>query len=215
MMNKSLKTILALSAWALWPGSSVASERLEPCRDVFAEPTAPAQEAIRRVLLPERTLWAKNPAARVVVLPSFEPEWVVSVYLTADASTVELRSVDTSIGTSPERENTVTSAHVTEATAPIDPALGEAIRDTWKRELLNLDPPQSHWTSDGTSFHVSAWVQGYGLLCGESSSATKEAHITARIADILRVFVNEASSRRKLEAELWRLIQESKELGCR
>lgn len=216
---KRTRTTVALAlVGVLYPYSSMASGTLEPCRNVFAEPAAPEQETIRELLLPGRTLWATNPAARVVALPSFEPEWVVSLYITPDSSTVVLRSAETLIAAQPAAsgaEGSIASVEIEEVAAPIDPELAILLRDTWKRELLSLAPPQSEWTSDGITYHVSAWVQGYGLLCGETLSAAEGAHVTARAAEILRSFVTDEANRPEMEAELWKLLSKAKEADCR
>lgn len=207
-------TVLALIlvSCVAWP--TRAEDSLRPCTDVFSEPNASYQGEVQRALLPEPTLWTTRPIARAVVLPSFEAEWVVSLYLEQGAGRVDLRWAEDRIGSEPADgrsgspdEDAVDEVPIRAATATIDSELAKAIEELWRTELMNVGPPQERWTSDGASYHVSAWVRGYGHLCGRAiSSASAENPRLLAIADLLRTVVEENHRRPEVERELWKLL---------
>lgn len=197
-----------------FPELLAASDDLQPCRDPFTTPTAAYQEEVRRTLFPERALFSSAPVARVIVLPSFEPEWSVSVLVDSKSATIELRTVGTKISvaqvTSKRKGRSIRSTMRIDQTA-LSKDLADRIGALWRSKLLNLGPPVARWSSDGTTLHVSSWLQGHGLLCGETVSVPGELPDTITlVTELMRALASDESSRIKLEERLREVLEEAK-----
>lgn len=150
---------------------------LEPCQDVFSGSTRCLEEAIRDRLLP-LDADAPTPLARIVVLPSFQEEWVVTLYPGRPSARVDLRIASAPIAGRQElcsgSGDAATGRQAVVRSAPVPIDLAEAIAGVWREALLDLDPPRDAWSRgfDGISYHASAWVEGYGPLCGRTWSPT-------------------------------------------
>lgn len=190
--------------------------KLSPCKDAFSEPSTCYHDVVRRALLPGRTLWERNPLLRIVALPAFGGEWVVSVYESGDSAEIELRFIESSIE-DPEMESRKgycqdpagLSARVRVASrfSSIEPALATSLRSFWEDELLELGPPTERLGFDGAVYHASAWVPGYGLLCGQAWSPDDgPARTMVEIAHALRALALDDSTRSIQENAIQELL---------
>lgn len=199
---------------------ATAVDQLEPCRDEFSEPSSCYMNSVRRVLLPGRTLWQTTPLVRVVALPGFEPEWTVSVVREGESAILELRLAKRKIdnaaleSTKHDEDYCSTETKVV-ADVPVDVKavtvnleLAAGIRKLWETALLGVGSPKDSWTSDGTMYHFSAWIEGYGLLCGRASSQSRGSSVFVNIAEKLRDLAraDEEQRRDRIEAELLELL---------
>lgn len=211
--NGRVRIILLFVVGISSPALLAASDDLQPCRDLFTTPTAAYQEEVRRALFPERALFSSTPVARVIVLPSFEPEWSVSVVVDPESATVELRTLVTKISI-PEGDSD-RELHGSRSTmrilqTNITKDLADRIGAFWRSRLLDLGPPVTRWASDGTTLHVSSWVQGHGMLCGEMASVPDEQPDTiTQITELLRALVNDEAPRSGLEERLSAILDEA------
>jgi len=153
----------------------VPSAGLEPCQDVFSDDSVCYHAAVRTLLVPEQSD-APMPFVRTVVIPSFAPEWAVTIYPNGREARVELRVLSKSLwgefpGCSPlDGKSDGVDAQVHSAALSGD--LAEKIVAVWRETLLHLKPFSGAWAhgSDGVNYHASAWLRSHGLVCGETWS---------------------------------------------
>lgn len=186
---------------------------LEPCRDAFSESFRCYYEAVQSLLLPEE-IGASEPSARMVVIPSFEAEWVVALFRSGNFVRVELRQASREIWRDSDLCSGALPAGVEaiRRKAPLPGDLAKAIADVWKEALLHLDSPRDPWSrgSDGVTYYASAWVAGHGTLCGETwSPGGGIGKRLVAIAHGLRAHAENPSD--ATETALWNLVQGSDE----
>ena len=214
-MRKTPPTILLVICLS-WVSPSGAQDKVQPCQDAFSDPSSARHELIRQALLHGPALSTSKPVARAVALPSSGPEWVVSVYIEQETAAIELRSMKQALGFEspghsgqPVDEELSPDPEVIQARAAINRELALAIGQVWESELTDLASPEPSWLSDGISYHLSAWVQWKGTLCGRTTSSPDQGNVTGQIAELLREVVETpAAGRQEVEAKIWRLLDE-------
>jgi len=152
--------------------SAVPSPCLEPCRDVYSDSFA-CYHAVVRALLASEEIDGSAPSVRMVVIPSFEAEWSVTLHRTGESAGVDLRVASKPLWdefsdcSDPTRGSNGIEARLYSAALPAD--LAAEIMKVWRQRLLNLESPQDAWShgTDGSTYHASGWVDHYGVLCGQ------------------------------------------------
>lgn len=200
-------------------GPARARAELQPCRDAFSAPASCYNDIVRRLFLPERSLWDSRAMLRMVVLPSCDPEWAIAVYQKGAEAQVDLKvvaakldyirieSYDAEKGYCPSPTEIAQRSRVIERSSPISLDLARELGRFWQRTLMSLGSPEPTWSSDGTFYHASAWAPGHGSLCGETwSPDAGRALVMVKIAEVLRSLTDTTGDRSAVEGVLWRLV---------
>lgn len=173
-------------------GLAVPSATLEPCQDVFSDGSACYHAAVRTLLVPEQSD-EPVPFVRMVVIPSFAPEWAVTLYPKDREARVVLRVLSKSLwgefsGCSPLAGRPA-DVDVQVHSAALSGDLAGEIVAVWREALLHLEPFSDAWSrgSDGVTYHASAWLRSYGLVCGETwSPGSGRDELLVRLTEGLR-----------------------------
>ena len=181
-------------------GLTVPSAGLEPCQDVFSDDSACYHAAVRTLLVPAQRD-APVPFVRTVVIPSFAPEWAVTIYPNGREARVELRVLSKSLGGEfrgcPALAGKSDDVDVQVHSAALSGDLAEEIVAVWREALLHLAPFSDAWShgSDGVTYHASAWLRSHGLVCGETwSPGSGKNELLVRLTEGLREHAEQPSA---------------------
>jgi hypothetical protein len=142
------------------------------------------------------SFWARRGAiARVVCLPSFEPEW--ALWLRRDDKTVfsvSLTEAERSLWYSSLKDENPLLVPVVKRRRELPMELVSAICEVWRKVLFETRHPQTHFPGcDGVTYHFSHWAQETGTMAGKTWSppeATPPGRLVA-ISHSLRRFLIE------------------------
>lgn len=180
-VRRMISVAAILSAF---PSAAPAQDRLEPEDGKFnmADSDWDYTKKIREVLLKSDP---SSHAARMICLPSNEPEWLVSVVQEDPdergnddkaAYFIEYAGAEKSLWLAEEKYRDV---KVKKARADLDRQTAEAVRDVWRRMLVAVRyPDKSRNGEDGVDFHFSGLGGGQfregQIWSPETTSSTGE-----------------------------------------
>ena len=123
-----------------------------------------------------------SPAARVVVQPSFAPEYVVSIDQKAAAYYLTYQVCQTSLWSTLARKGQ--SVGVTTKTVAVSQALATAIARSFNAAIAQTKypGPVQRLGFDGTTFTFSTFRPGIGLQGGDTWSPPAGTHMAALVA---------------------------------
>ena len=198
-MNRALSSFRVIAALATlsWPclsgrleaGCADAPDHFEPSDSVLTavEWSYQYHAALRQVLLASAP---SDPYFRVVVMPSFFPEWAISIGRpSAGRASLELIEARKPVysGKGPRTPGTTTSV------ADVDAFVAESLRSVLEKLLLDTRPCgtlDGRMGYDGVTYQFSAWLRGRGTLSGETWSpeeATRAGQVVKVVGLLYRI----------------------------
>ena len=213
-MDRGLWTSIALCNIVLATGlasTSIATggcldqpDHLEPSDAILAsfDSSFGYQVAIRRALLSGQP---DTPYFRVIGLPSFFPEWSLTIgEPSADVATVTFLVAANPIYNGSKYR----SPHIERSDATVDPATAQTLRAILKQLLLETRPCENRdgrVGMDGTTFSFSAFVLSRGVLSGEAwepEPPTRAGLLRTCIRSLIRLTQVDAAEQQALRQQL-------------
>jgi hypothetical protein len=147
-------------------------------------------------------------AARMICLPSFSPEWVITLREAPDRGewSLELNVAEEQFWTAKHHDR----IRITKKTLPIDKTIAEKISRVWLAMLRSVRYPSASGDDavDGVEYHFSRSMPPTGVLAGQIWSASEDppqSSLTERLIHIgnnMRQYVECSQERRQSTASL-------------
>jgi len=166
--------------------SQAADDHLRPVNSLLGtfDHSVDYQVALRKWLIGEKIGY---PLARLVVAPSFSPEYSVTIHAPHNESPyVEYRKSKQLIWASPNRPNRKIDIYKKD----IRPDIAYLVSVIWFQELMKVKQPESSAIGlDGVSYYFSKFHSDTGILEGTAWSPHKSTKIT-KLIEIAHHLIN-------------------------
>lgn len=193
-----MKLFIAILVIVLIPykcfAALIIKDHLNPAQNLFTVPDIAGVYylQVKKILLKDSPLYS---VARMIVLPSFEPEWMISINKTSGgAFELEYVVVNQQIYANRQPDK----IRVIKKSVAIPKDISTKIQAIWERALLGTQYDESmSFGFDGTAYIFSSYIQGKNFYVGEKWTPAENTYTGAltHLGEFMRDYVGTAGDK--------------------